>query len=313
MYDRIGELIARRRKELGMNQAQLAASMNKMGFSLSNQAVSKWENGSTLPNARQFLALCDALGVDDIRGVFSGRGEGLLSGLDREGRKLVMDYAQLLRDSGRYSQEPPLRSLPLYSLAVSAGTGQFLDGEDYEMVEVGREVPDGANFGVRVAGDSMEPQFHDGQVIWVRQQRSLMTGEIGIFLYDGNAYLKQLVAHEEALAAIAECLERTAEVPPELAEIAQECKLTMPLARRAMASLCEQGRACRVTGDLFYDAQVMDRMKAAVADLCSREEGAGMGELREAMGISRKRAVPVLEMLDMEGFTVRVDDRRFLK
>ncbi|MBP3623136.1 MAG: S24 family peptidase, partial [Oscillospiraceae bacterium] len=70
----------------------------------------------------------------------------------------------------------------------------------YEMVEVGREVPDGANFGVRVAGDSMEPQFHDGQVIWVRQQRSLMTGEIGIFLYDGSAYLKQLVAHEEALA-----------------------------------------------------------------------------------------------------------------
>ena len=200
MYDRIGELIARRRKELGMNQAQLAASMNKMGFSLSNQAVSKWETGSPLPNARQFLALCAALGVDDIRGVFSGRGEGLLSGLDREGRKLVMDYAQLLRDSGRYSQEPPLRSLPLYSLAVSAGTGQFLDGEDYEMVEVGREVPDGANFGVRVAGDSMEPQFHDGQVIWVRQQRSLMTGEIGIFLYDGNAYLKQLVAHEEALA-----------------------------------------------------------------------------------------------------------------
>lgn len=199
MYDRIGELIARRRKELGMNQSELAAKLNRMGFSLSNQAISKWENGSTLPNARQFLTLCDALGVDDIRGVFSGKGEGLLSGLDREGRKLVMDYAQLLRDSGRYSQQQ-LRSLPLYSLAVSAGTGQFLDGEDYEMVEVGREVPDGANFGVRVAGDSMEPQFHDGQVIWVRQQRSLMTGEIGIFLYDGNAYLKQLVAHGETLA-----------------------------------------------------------------------------------------------------------------
>ena len=152
----------------------------------------------------QFLALCDALEVDDIRGVFSGHGEGLLSGLDREGRRLVMDYAQLLRDSGRYAnrrEEPAyIRSLPLYSLAVSAGTGQFLDGEDYEMVEVGAEVPDGANFGVRVAGDSMEPEFHDGQTVWVRQQRSLMTGEIGIFLYDGNAYLKQLVAHEESLA-----------------------------------------------------------------------------------------------------------------
>ena len=102
----------------------------------------------------------------------------------------------------RNRREEPvyLRSLPLYSLAVSAGTGQFLDGEDYEMVEVGAEVPDGANFGVRVAGDSMEPAFHDGQTVWVRQQRSLMTGEIGIFLYDGNAYLKQLVALENSMA-----------------------------------------------------------------------------------------------------------------
>ena len=38
----------------------------------------------------------------------------------------------------------------------------------------------------------MEPEFHDGQTVWVRQQRSLMTGDIGIFLYDGSAYLKQL-------------------------------------------------------------------------------------------------------------------------
>ena len=86
--------------------------------------------------------------------------------------------------------------LPLYDLAVSAGTGQFLDGENYEMVECGIEVPEGANFGVRIAGNSMEPRYHDGQTIWVHQQRSLMTGEIGIFLYDGCAYLKKLVAED---------------------------------------------------------------------------------------------------------------------
>ena len=139
-----------------------------------------------------------------MRGEFSCGSEGIFAGLCREGRRLALDYVQLLRDSGRYAnrrEEPAyIRSLPLYSLAVSAGTGQFLDGEDYEMVEVGAEVPDGANFGVRVAGDSMEPAFHDGQTVWVRQQRSLMTGEIGIFLYDGNAYLKQLVALENSMA-----------------------------------------------------------------------------------------------------------------
>ena len=85
-----------------------------------------------------------------------------------------------------------LRSLPLYSLAVSAGTGQFLDGESYEMQPVGPEVPEEANFGVRVAGDSMEPRFHDGQTVWVHQQPTLAPGEIGVFLYDGSAYLKQL-------------------------------------------------------------------------------------------------------------------------
>ena len=204
MYENIGQLLSQRRRELEINQTELAEAMSLRGFPVTNQAVSKWEKGATLPNAKQFLALCEILEIDDVRGEFSCGSEGIFAGLCREGRRLALDYVQLLRDSGRYAnrrEEPAyIRSLPLYSLAVSAGTGQFLDGEDYEMVEVGAEVPDGANFGVRVAGDSMEPEFHDGQTVWVRQQRSLMTGEIGIFLYDGNAYLKQLVALEHSMA-----------------------------------------------------------------------------------------------------------------
>ena len=204
MYENIGQLLSQRRRELEINQTELAEAMSLRGFPVTNQAVSKWEKGATLPNAKQFLALCEILEIDDVRGEFSCGSEGIFAGLCREGRRLALDYVQLLRDSGRYAnrrEEPVyLRSLPLYSLAVSAGTGQFLDGEDYEMVEVGAEVPDGANFGVRVAGDSMEPVFHDGQTVWVRQQRSLMTGEIGIFLYDGNAYLKQLVALKDSMA-----------------------------------------------------------------------------------------------------------------
>lgn len=204
MYENIGQLLSQRRRELEINQTELAEAMSLRGFPVTNQAVSKWEKGATLPNAKQFLALCEILEIDDVRGEFSCGSEGIFAGLCREGRRLALDYVQLLRDSGRYAnrrEEPVyLRSLPLYSLAVSAGTGQFLDGEDYEMVEVGAEVPDGANFGVRVAGDSMEPEFHDGQTVWVRQQRSLMTGEIGIFLYDGNAYLKQLVALKDSMA-----------------------------------------------------------------------------------------------------------------
>ena len=200
----IGEVLLSRRRELGLNQAELAEAMTLRGYPVTNQAVSKWEKGTTLPNARQFLALCRILEIEDVRGEFSGGAEGVFAGLDRRGRRLALDYVQLLRDSGRFAERreerTPIRTLPLYSLAVSAGTGQFLDGEDYEMVEVGAEVPEGAHFGVRVAGNSMEPRFHDGQTVWVRQQRSLMTGEIGIFLYDGSAYLKKLIARDDRMA-----------------------------------------------------------------------------------------------------------------
>ncbi len=201
-----GEILAKKRRELGLNQSQLADKMCLMGMPLSNQAISKWEKGTTLPNARQFLTLCRALNIDDINGLFLGGGEGVFHGLNADGRRKALDYIELLRESGRYEPRDrdlcrrTFRSLPLYSMAVSAGTGQFLDGEDYEMVDVGAEVPEGANFGVRVSGDSMEPEFHDGDTVWVRQQRSLMTGEIGIFLYDGNAYLKELTAKGDKIA-----------------------------------------------------------------------------------------------------------------
>ena len=122
-------------------------------------------------------------------------GEGKAMMLNNDDWLMKLNYIALLRESKRFAaapEVPALRSLPLYALAVSAGTGQFLDSESYEMQPVGPEVPEEANFGVRVAGDSMEPRFHDGQTVWVHQQPTLAPGEIGVFLYDGNAYLKQL-------------------------------------------------------------------------------------------------------------------------
>jgi repressor LexA len=38
----------------------------------------------------------------------------------------------------------------------------------------------------------MEPDYHDGQIVWVQQQQTLENGEIGVFVYDGTAYMKRL-------------------------------------------------------------------------------------------------------------------------
>ena len=197
----IGSILEQKRKEQGLLQAELAEALEREGVQVSKHAVSKWESDRTLPNARQFLALCRVLKIRDVMGTFLGEPSGLGSGLNRLGRERLREYAALLHSDVKFRKEEAEaerspRLLPLYDLAVSAGTGQFLDGENYEMVECGIEVPEGSHFGVRIAGNSMEPRYHDGQTVWVRQQRSLMSGEIGIFLYDGDAYLKKLVAED---------------------------------------------------------------------------------------------------------------------
>ena len=197
----IGTVIEKARVRKALSQSELAARLTMLGINVTNQAISKWENNQTVPNASQLIVLCAALGIDDPIGEFTNGKAGCYKGLNPEGRRKLEEYHALLLESEKYSlrTKGPKRMLPLYSIAVSAGMGQFLDGENYEMAEVGQEVPEGANFGVRIAGDSMEPQYHDGQTVWVRQQRSLMTGEIGIFLYDGCAYLKQLKAEKRCM------------------------------------------------------------------------------------------------------------------
>ena len=193
----IGEKLTALRRRAGLSQKELAERLALYGVHVSNQAVSKWEKGLTQPNADQFLALCRALDAENIGAEFFGRRAGMLRGLNDDGVRKLREYADLLRASGLFElpaeEQAEQRVLPLYSLAVSAGTGQFLDSDDFESVIVGADVPDAADYGVRVAGNSMEPRYADGQTVWVQYRRTLRSGEIGIFLYDGNAYLKQLI------------------------------------------------------------------------------------------------------------------------
>ena len=53
---KIGQYIQSLRKAAGLTQKELAEKLN-----ISFQAVSKWENGDTLPDTGILLALCDAL------------------------------------------------------------------------------------------------------------------------------------------------------------------------------------------------------------------------------------------------------------
>ena len=56
----------------------------------------------------------------------------------------------------------PFRSIDIFENAVSAGTGNFLVDGPKETVRIDESIlPEDTTFGVRISGDSMEPEFHD--------------------------------------------------------------------------------------------------------------------------------------------------------
>ena len=182
----VGGRIAEARRDAGLSLEALSRRLAERGIDISYKGLSKWEKGETVPNAYQLMAVCRVL---DIRDLLETAPE-----LNAVGRRKLADYRADLVASGRYvpaAAQIEYIDMPVYYLPVSAGTGVFLDEDAFETVSFPRaSVPAGAEFGLRVSGDSMEPVYQDGQIVWVQPCDALRPGEVGIFVYDGEGYIK---------------------------------------------------------------------------------------------------------------------------
>jgi phage repressor protein C with HTH and peptisase S24 domain/DNA-binding Xre family transcriptional regulator len=95
----------------------------------------------------------------------------------------------------RYSQSAQLtskRSIMLYDMPMSAGTGAYLDGSEAVEINIPRgPKTDTANYAIRISGNSMEPKFHNGDILLIEESESVDIGELGIFVLDGDGYFKK--------------------------------------------------------------------------------------------------------------------------
>lgn len=204
----LGSILASHRKEMKISQHDLAEQLANYGVNVSNAAISAWEKDTSVPNANQFLALCKILGITDIYNEFIGfNPNDVMAKLNDEGKEKVLEYIGLLLLSEQYQKKeatiiPFRRKIKWSLLASSAGTGEFLDDENFEIIEVGEDVPEEADFGLALNGDSMEPRYHDKQAVWVQQTDTLSNGEIGIFYLDGMTYCKQLKQDKDGIFLI---------------------------------------------------------------------------------------------------------------
>ena len=93
------------------------------------------------------------------------------------------------------SEAIQLYSYDYYDHPASAGTGQYLNDVRVERIELPVDVD--ADFVIPIKGDSMEPDYHDGDLVFIQTSVDLNDGVIGVFNYNGDAYIKQLVIDKD--------------------------------------------------------------------------------------------------------------------
>ena len=209
----VGAQIKKYRNIKGMTQQDIA---NALGES-SGRVIYNWEKGIGRPDCDKLARLCDLLGVsaDELIGCKSMADRPTATewnsiqkyrALDEHGKEVV-DYMidSEYKRVATLSRKPKPRMLKMdyYTLPASAGTGNFLDSDLAEELLVPESAEaEQADFVISVGGDSMEPTYHDGDKIFVEKCDSVDIGEVGIFVVNGDAYIKELgckcmISHNE--------------------------------------------------------------------------------------------------------------------
>ncbi|EFM35383.1 peptidase S24-like protein [Streptococcus sp. oral taxon 071 str. 73H25AP] len=120
----------------------------------------------------------------------------------RQGK--VLTYAEKQLNEQRNEEETKINevseviqlySYDYYDHPASAGTGQYLNDVRVERIELPVDVD--ADFVIPIKGDSMEPNYHDGDLVFIQTSVDLNNGVIGVFNYNGDAYIKQLVIDKD--------------------------------------------------------------------------------------------------------------------
>ncbi|QOY77935.1 helix-turn-helix domain-containing protein [Staphylococcus aureus] len=84
---------------------------------------------------------------------------------------------------------------------VSAGVGERLHDETLFTEMVKAPVPP-HDLALKVNGDSMEPMFKDGEIIFVEKTHNIKNGQIGIFIIEEEAYVKKVFVEDDRLTLV---------------------------------------------------------------------------------------------------------------
>lgn len=188
------------RKNKGYKQSELALKLN-----VKNTTISNWEKGISKPDFDNIQKLCDLLDVDANYFFNTKSLHTHLSYVEEEIIKKFRKVDSISKDiinyvlnkefeRNNYEINIPVintKFIDSYPRLASCGPGEYLlDTIDSVPLEV--EFDCTADFAVGIQGNSMEPILFDGQTVLIKKQDKINIGEIGLFVVDGEAYIKEL-------------------------------------------------------------------------------------------------------------------------
>lgn len=216
----IGEKIRIYRKQKGWTQQELGEEIG-----MSKNAIGNYEKGFRSPKKDTLFKLANAfdISIDDLFPPIDKSSQptnpqielipstlqkitATSSQLEHKRQLNVLGYAETQLEEqntvenskdivvDNIIQFPKLFPYNYYDQPASAGTGQYLNDVRVEQVELPIEVD--ADFVIPIYGDSMEPEYHSGDYVFVKLTYDLSDGDIGVFEYYGDAYIKQLVIND---------------------------------------------------------------------------------------------------------------------
>lgn len=205
----IGKRLKEAREKAGLTQEELGKRVGVTGSSITN-----YEKETSHPKEPVMYALMDVLQVEpnylfqDCVNIRSNHSSPLSESelvhiqkyrnLDSYGQATVTavldcEYKRCT-DKDKASSQKIVEIFPTrhYLQPASAGYGDFNDDESYEMIDLVKRPPNGTSFIITVHGDSMEPTYKEGDLLFVRSQNQLNIGDKGIVTIGALTFVKEL-------------------------------------------------------------------------------------------------------------------------
>ena len=123
---KIGRFIAQRRKEKNLTQLQLAERLN-----ITDRAVSKWENGRSLPDASVMLELCRELGIS-VNELLTGE-VLVMENYNENSEKLLLDMVKQKEEADKrlFLAEYILIFISIAVILASSLVASYVDMPEY--------------------------------------------------------------------------------------------------------------------------------------------------------------------------------------